>query len=128
MFHDYAPGAPFWLPKGEHIYDKLSLWMRDLLVDRSGYVSVKTPLLFDKKLWETSGHWEHYSDNMFSFQEDPEDTEGVVEHTDDHSGCCGRTFGFETHELSISHAHFRVSKTFLQGIATTDSRPGCSSP
>ncbi len=95
MFHEFAPGAPFWLPKGEHIYNKLSRGMRDLLVDRSGYVSVKTPLLFDKKLWETSGHWEHYSDNMFSFQEDPEDTDGVVEHTEDHSGCCGRTFGLK---------------------------------
>ena len=89
MFHPYAPGAPFWLPKGEHIYQKLSRGMRDLLVDKSGYVSVKTPLLFDKKLWETSGHWEHYSDNMFSFQETEE-----TEHTEDHASCC-RTFGLK---------------------------------
>ena len=55
--------------------------MRDLLVDKSGYVMVKTPLIFDKKLWETSGHWEHYSENMFSFEEDAE-KESVPEHED----------------------------------------------
>ena len=92
MFHPFAPGAPFWLPKGEHIYNILSRGMRDLLVDKSGYVSVKTPLIFDKKLWETSGHWEHYSDNMFSFTEDEEggDTSEAETHGDD-----SRTFGLK---------------------------------
>ena len=66
MFHDYAPGAPFWLPKGEHLYHTLSEVMRDLLLD-SGYDSVRTPMLFDKTLWETSGHWGHYQENMFHF-------------------------------------------------------------
>ena len=91
MFHPYAPGAPFWLPKGEHIYQKLSQGMRGLLVDRSGYVSVKTPLMFDKTLWETSGHWEHYSENMYSFNEGEEVGESDDGH--DHSGC--RTFGLK---------------------------------
>ena len=68
MFHPFAPGAPFWLPKGEHIYQVLSRRMRDLLVGE-GYVSVKTPLVFDKSLWETSGHWEHYQENMYCFQD-----------------------------------------------------------
>ena len=94
MFHQYAPGAPFWLPKGEHIYQKLSRGMRDLLVDRSGYVSVKTPLMFDKQLWETSGHWEHYSENMYSFEEG-ESSPGGHDHSHghDHSSC--RTFGLK---------------------------------
>jgi len=68
MFHDYAPGAPFWLPKGEDLYHTLSEVMRDLLVD-SGYSPVRTPMLFDKSLWETSGHWGHYQENMFHFAE-----------------------------------------------------------
>ncbi len=68
MFHDWAPGAPFWLPRGEHIYDLLSRRMRDLLVS-GGYNSVRTPLVFDKALFETSGHWEHYRENMFHFKE-----------------------------------------------------------
>ena len=68
MFHEYAPGAPFWLPKGEDLYHTLSEVMRDLLVD-SGYQPVRTPMLFDKSLWETSGHWGHYQENMFQFSE-----------------------------------------------------------
>lgn len=68
MFHDYAPGAPFWLPKGEDLYHTLSEVMRSLLLD-SGYQPVRTPMLFDKTLWETSGHWGHYQENMFHFAE-----------------------------------------------------------
>jgi len=68
MFHDYAPGAPFWLPKGEDLYHTLSEVMRNLLVN-SGYLPVRTPMLFDKTLWETSGHWGHYQENMFHFAE-----------------------------------------------------------
>ena len=88
MFHPYAPGAPFWLPKGEHIYQTLSSGMRSLLIGQ-GYVSVKTPLIFDKKLWETSGHWEHYSDNMFHFQDGEE-----IDKDEHGHGCC-RTFGLK---------------------------------
>ncbi len=68
LFHDHAPGAPFWLPKGERLYHTLSDRMRSLLLDE-GYHAVRTPLVFDRKLWETSGHWEHYQDNMFHFPE-----------------------------------------------------------
>ncbi len=74
MFHEYAPGCPFFLPKGEVLYHELSEAMRSLLMDE-GYVTVRTPLLFDSRLWKTSGHWEHYKDDMFCFAEDeqPED-------------------------------------------------------
>lgn len=68
MFHDVAAGAPFWLPRGEHVYHTLSEAMRTLLVG-NGYSPVRTPMLFDKSLWETSGHWEHYQENMFHFAE-----------------------------------------------------------
>lgn len=68
MFHDWAPGSAFWLPKGEFIYDTLARHMRDLLV-AGGYSAVRTPLVFDKSLFETSGHWEHYRENMFHFAE-----------------------------------------------------------
>ena len=90
MFHEYAPGAPFWLPKGEHIYQLLSRRMRDLLVGE-GYVSVKTPLIFDKKLWETSGHWEHYADDMFRIQEG----EGEQGQEDEQGESCCRSFGLK---------------------------------
>jgi threonyl-tRNA synthetase len=73
MFHEYAPGAAFWLEKGEHVYHKLSEMMRGLLIG-DGYVSVRTPMLFDKKLWEISGHWGHYQSNMFYFREGHHET------------------------------------------------------
>ena len=68
FFHEYAPGAPFWLPKGEDLYHTLSEAMRDLLLG-SGYSPVRTPMLFDKALWQTSGHWDHYQEAMFHFGE-----------------------------------------------------------
>ncbi|HEX7828857.1 MAG TPA: threonine--tRNA ligase [Thermoanaerobaculia bacterium] len=63
-FHPFAPGAAFWTPKGTTIYQTLSQWMRDLTHD-GGYVEIKTPLLFNKGLWEISGHWGKYKENMF---------------------------------------------------------------
>ena len=81
MFHDYSPGAPFWLPKGEDLYHTLSEAMRTLLV-QGGYVPVKTPLVFDKALWETSGHWDHYQEGMYHFA-DGRHAEGDSDEDDD---------------------------------------------
>src|SRR5262245_37979908 len=64
MFHPWAPGAAFWLSKGTTLYNLLANYMRDVLFP-AGYVEVKTPLIFNKSLWETSGHWSHYRQNMF---------------------------------------------------------------
>ncbi len=69
MFHEYAPGSPFWLPKGATLFKQLSEKMRNYNL-RNGYVEVRTPQLFNKKLWETSGHWDHYQEDMFIFDED----------------------------------------------------------
>jgi threonyl-tRNA synthetase len=63
-FHEYAPGSPFWLPAGTTLYNVLEEAMRRL-VNKNGYLEVKTPLLFNKRLWETSGHWGKYRENMF---------------------------------------------------------------
>ncbi len=63
-FHPWAPGATFWLPKGTVLYNTLGNYMRGVLVP-AGYVEVKAPIVSNKALWETSGHWEHYRDNMF---------------------------------------------------------------
>jgi threonyl-tRNA synthetase len=64
MFHPWAPGAAFWLGKGTALYNHLANYMREVLVP-AGYTEVKTPLIFNKALWETSGHWQHYRQNMF---------------------------------------------------------------
>ncbi len=71
MWHPVAPGAPFWLPKGLTVYHVLAQKMREWLL-RSGYVEVRTPILFEKTLWETSGHWGKYQDNMFLVPENGE--------------------------------------------------------
>ena len=63
-FHPYAPGSAFWLPKGTVVYNQLSAYIRKLTAD-NGYLEVKTPLLFNKGLWEISGHWGKYKENMF---------------------------------------------------------------
>jgi len=63
-FHEVAPGAAFWLPKGTTLYNTLEDAMRRL-VSKRGYLEVKTPLLFNKRLWEQSGHWGVYRENMF---------------------------------------------------------------
>jgi threonyl-tRNA synthetase len=63
-FHDVSPGAAFWHPKGWRLYQALRDAMRELQ-ERRGYDEVYTPPLVHQKLWEQSGHWEHYRDNMF---------------------------------------------------------------
>jgi threonyl-tRNA synthetase len=63
-FHPWAPGATFWLAKGATLYNTLANYMREVLFP-AGYVELKTPLIFNKALWETSGHWQHYRENMF---------------------------------------------------------------
>ncbi len=64
MFHPWAPGAAFWLGKGTTVYNTLANYMREVLFP-AGYTEVKTPLIYNKALWETSGHWQHYKENMF---------------------------------------------------------------
>ncbi len=63
-FHPWAPGATFWLAKGATLYNTLADYMRSVLFP-AGYVEVKTPVVFNRSLWETSGHWSHYRENMF---------------------------------------------------------------
>jgi len=63
-FHPAAPGAVFWTSKGTSIYTTLSTAMRRLCLS-NGYEEIKTPLLYNKSLWEKSGHWGKYRENMF---------------------------------------------------------------
>jgi threonyl-tRNA synthetase len=63
-FHPFAPGAGFWLGKGTLLYNTLADYMRGRLFP-AGYDEVKTPIVYNKALWEQSGHWAHYRENMF---------------------------------------------------------------
>lgn len=64
MLSDFGPGFPFWLPKGMILRTELeNMWKE--LHQRYNYMLVDTPIMLSKELWETSGHWEHYKDNMY---------------------------------------------------------------
>jgi threonyl-tRNA synthetase len=63
-FDEHSPGSPFWHPKGMAIFNALED-LRRRENARRGYLEVKTPLIYDKALWETSGHWQKFRENMF---------------------------------------------------------------
>lgn len=65
MMSEEAPGFPFFLPKGMLIKNALIDYWRDIHT-RENYLEVSTPLIMNRHLWETSGHWDHYKDNMYS--------------------------------------------------------------
>ena len=67
--HPESPGTVFWLHKGTVLLNLLSQKMRKLLLD-NGYMEVRTPLLYNKSLWETSGHWAKFRDKLFTFGDD----------------------------------------------------------
>jgi threonyl-tRNA synthetase len=70
-FHPWAPGAAFWLDRGTTLYHTLANYMREVLFP-AGYVEVKTPLIYNKALWERSGHWKHFRQNMFLIESENE--------------------------------------------------------
>jgi len=63
-FHDVSPGSAFWHPKGQRIWRTLETAMRELQ-EQGGYEEVSTPILVNHRVWEQSGHWDYYRDNMF---------------------------------------------------------------
>ena len=72
MFTEEGPGFPFFLPKGMTLKNTLIDYWREIHL-RENYQEVSTPVILSRKLWETSGHWEHYKDNMYTTVIDEED-------------------------------------------------------
>ena len=72
MMSDEGPGFPFFLPKGMVLKNTLLDYWRELH-KKAGYVEVSTPIILSRHLWETSGHWDHYKENMYTTQIDGED-------------------------------------------------------
>ncbi|XP_007958117.1 threonine--tRNA ligase 2, cytoplasmic [Orycteropus afer afer] len=66
FFHDLSPGSCFFLPRGAFIYNTLMDFIREEYHKRN-FTEVLSPNMYNSKLWETSGHWQHYSENMFTF-------------------------------------------------------------
>lgn len=76
MFHHTAPGEPYWLPKGMVVLNGLlDFWRQEH--KKRGYQEISAPLVNKKELWETSGHWDHYKENMFIADMGENDVYGV---------------------------------------------------
>ncbi len=71
FFHELSPGSCFFQPKGAHIYNTLIDYIKTEYRKR-GFQEVMSPNIYNSKLWETSGHWQHYADNLFSFKVEKE--------------------------------------------------------
>ena len=72
MMADEGPGFPFWLPNGMRVKNALMDYWHEMQ-DAYGYDEVQTPIILSRKLWETSGHWDHYKENMYTTLIDEED-------------------------------------------------------
>ena len=74
LFHlqEEAPGMVFWHPHGWTLWQRVEQYMRDVLTE-AGYQEVKTPMVMDRSLWERSGHWENYRENMFTTESEKRD-------------------------------------------------------
>jgi threonyl-tRNA synthetase len=109
-FHDEAPGFPFFHPKGMILQNEiLSYWRKEHWAE--GYEEIKTPVILSNQLWKTSGHWDHYKDNMYFVQIDeceyaikPMNCPGaiLVYKSDQHSY---REFPIRYAEMGLVHRH-----------------------
>ena len=72
MMHEAGPGFPFFLPKGMVLKNTLLDYWREIH-RKAGYVEISTPVILNRSLWETSGHWDHYKNNMYTTVIDGED-------------------------------------------------------
>jgi len=71
-FHSEAPGFPFWHPKGIILKNELIKFWRDIH-EKAGYKEIQTPMILNRQLWETSGHWSNYKENMYFTRIDEQD-------------------------------------------------------
>lgn len=102
FFHEMSPGSCFWLPHGTRIYNKLCDLLRTEYRKR-GYDEVITPNMYNSKLWETSGHWGNYKENMFTFDVEKE-TYGLKP-----MNCPGHCLMFKSRERSYRELPWRVA-------------------
>ena len=72
MMREEGPGFPFFLPNGMVLKNTLLEYWREIH-RRAGYVEINTPIMLSRHLWETSGHWDHYKENMYTTVVDEED-------------------------------------------------------
>lgn len=102
-FHDVSPGAAFWLPNGMIIYRALEDLIRAEL-KRDHYIEIRTPQIIHQKLWQESGHWDHYQDNMFLL-----DIEKQI-YSLKPMNCPGSTFVYRRHKRSYRELPLRLAE------------------
>ncbi|AMD19961.1 HCL190Wp [Eremothecium sinecaudum] len=102
MFNEMSPGSCFWLPHGTRIYNTLVDFLRAEYRTR-GYEEVITPNMYNSKLWETSGHWANYKENMFTFEVEKESF-GLKP-----MNCPGHCLMFKSRERSYRELPWRVA-------------------
>ena len=110
---DEAPGLVFWHPKGWAIWQEIEQYMR-AVYRNNGYQEVRCPQILDKTLWEKSGHWEHYKDNMFTTSSENRD------YAVKPMNCPGHVQVFNS-DLRIANCHCAMVSS-VPAIAT--SQPG----
>jgi threonyl-tRNA synthetase len=101
--HEVAPGMPFIHPKGMIVWNHLLEFWREIHLE-AGYTEIMTPQLMNQHLWETSGHWEHYKENMYSFS--IEDREFAIKPMN----CPGCMLYFKTENHSYRELPLRVAE------------------
>lgn len=102
-FHEVAPGAAFWHPKGMVMMKELEKFWREMH-DQNGYQETSTPILNKKELWEKSGHWQHYADDMFRFKIDKQ------EYALKPMNCPGSTYIYSSKLRSYKDLPIRLSE------------------
>jgi len=117
MFDPISPGSPFYLPKGVIIFNALVDYMRRLY-RRYGYDEVVTPLLFKNELWNTSGHWENFRENMFLSPDPDSETHSIDTGPDGWRegyglkpmNCPGHTFVYRAEKRSYRDLPLRLAE------------------
>ncbi len=104
MFHESAPGMPYWLPKGLILYNQLlDFWKKEYL--KNGYVEISAPIVNKKSLWETSGHWQHYKDDMFIADMGENEVYGVKP-----MNCPNAMIVFQSRQVSYKDLPLRIAE------------------
>jgi threonyl-tRNA synthetase len=105
MFHETAPGMPYWLPKGLILYKELENYWRKRHSDL-GYLEIASPLVNKSELWKISGHWDHYQDDMFIANMGENEVYGIKP-----MNCPNAMIVFKSMQVSYKDLPLRLSDT-----------------
>jgi len=109
LFFDESPAIPFWLPNGMFIKNLLVSMMRDLLY-KNGYLEIQTPMIMRRALWERSGHWQNYRENMYVAFAGDEKIEGEPEWAVKPMSCPGGILVFKSEIRSYKDLPIRLAE------------------